>query len=1342
MAEDVNVVRNRSIPKTYAPLHLPHSLSYNLQLTYRDGKLSNVPVSLLVEGDVINLRPGQTVVCDCTLMTEANDEDLIKYGVDKKGLISFPIPTPEKVFFFRDRQNRRRKTLCIRSFDSNVNPQFTDRQHPSSSISTVRSQEEPRNVFSLSSFEDGSGRPRGRRSFLQNEFSAPEILNVTAPSDSVYMPRFESPRWYRFIESLKPIGLGLLLNNCQPKTREHYAAFADHLTWLTSATRQRFARAGCHIGGEAVAVVNNRCLCGLAYQMGFQDSALKRFSFSASLGIYKAIEKSDSRLIRPTAGTFNGEECLSDFRRRALRIQEAYATVPKDTSKEPMPVPNCFSVISRESTGSGYQVMTQGSGDLVTALCTSLWNGREVLPLVDAERSKMLDFYNQHVSTSYCLAFAYMPLVQSIPLVQDRRPDAKSANLKFFPVLKLPVNFELRSRLNTRPSSASTSHVESQFESLESVQKHLRRRLTRFTVARPSSSFLSATSSSGLGIRKGAGGKKRRRLRTCLRRLAFSCDSLPQFSRQTTRGVAFVSHQPHLEAFLTKNWRFGVKIQTRDCFLFICLSSNTLDATVLQDIFSKQIFLGMISLQYQAIPDIVETIRKLNQACIRFVHFSQVGFLPFFAICLTTLVLIVRVRVEFVTLVNLLAHVSRADRQHFPGTFLFNRKRFYDSCLGPLVHVELLEKVHSRWTEASNGLYHVAKENQLRSRVFAERLGLEADWNCHISLASSPSSATTLPFGEKLSAPRAKSSRVNSTPAANLMRRLDTSLEDEDGLPKSSAVAAASSTLGVPDYPPPPQPSALGGDGGGGDDDASTGIWVGFDVDADAQSQDPVDIPAASSASSLSSLGKKKRKSLTSASSSSSASSTSTSFDGGTGDEDNSEVFENQDAQEDAYNYVFANKSRLPCGIKNIRTHLENVDNVPLKVSLFTDCTPQTVGEMISILQEYGETVCVVGSCLSIANIELFFRGDTSIALFPLLPRVCGHEVNSSESSSRCAQMCNTERRLPRPSDTADSSLLDLAGRLIALGAPLVGRVDGRNFDLLDLISQAHASVNNIHLCIIFALASSFASALFYFLSLAFLPAFPVTFFSSPNQSPVDPVWLPPILLAAVRPIPGNVVGCITLGGHTLWLIVIVIPVLSVSIFGRNVERRKQLREPPVKRNEIFSRDRMRRLFSVTLARFLPSVIVCWALSIIQTFAVCPTHIDHRLVCLPPSQAHNDSSSTPIVWDYEKVFLDVTISQELPFFLLVTYIVLISFSYANAGQWINQWRRNTNMPWLISAVLILLSHSVYLIACFASSGKLFPIDRHWHLFITLACGLLWCPVLLLLNEAINWKDRV
>lgn len=64
----------------------------------------------------------------------------------------------------------------------------------------------------------------------------------------------------------------------------------------------------------------------------------------------------------------------------------------------------------------------------------------------------------------------------------------------------------------------------------------------------------------------------------------------------------------------------------------------------------NQVFIGMVTMQYQAQIDMVELIEKLDCACIRFVHFS--------------------------------------------------------------------------------------KENELRSRVFSEKMGLESGWNCHISLSS------------------------------------------------------------------------------------------------------------------------------------------------------------------------------------------------------------------------------------------------------------------------------------------------------------------------------------------------------------------------------------------------------------------------------------------------------------------------------------------------------------------------------------------------------------------------------------------------------------------------------
>lgn len=63
-----------------------------------------------------------------------------------------------------------------------------------------------------------------------------------------------------------------------------------------------------------------------------------------------------------------------------------------------------------------------------------------------------------------------------------------------------------------------------------------------------------------------------------------------------------------------------------------------------------QVFIGMVTMQYQVQMDIVQLVERLERACIRFVHFS--------------------------------------------------------------------------------------KENELRSRVFSEKMGLESGWNCHISLLS------------------------------------------------------------------------------------------------------------------------------------------------------------------------------------------------------------------------------------------------------------------------------------------------------------------------------------------------------------------------------------------------------------------------------------------------------------------------------------------------------------------------------------------------------------------------------------------------------------------------------
>ncbi|KAG2187033.1 hypothetical protein INT44_003261 [Umbelopsis vinacea] len=80
-------------------------------------------------------------------------------------------------------------------------------------------------------------------------------------------------------------------------------------------------------------------------------------------------------------------------------------------------------------------------------------------------------------------------------------------------------------------------------------------------------------------------------------------------------------------------------------------------------------------------------------------------------------------------------------------------------------------------------------------------------------------------------------------------------------------------------------------------------------------------------------------------------------------------------------------KAQLPRGIDQIRPHLENVDDIPLHVSLFAECTPYATTEMIRIFQENGEVVCCVGNALNAKNTASFALADVSIAMEPMHTR-------------------------------------------------------------------------------------------------------------------------------------------------------------------------------------------------------------------------------------------------------------------------------------------------------------------------------------------------------------------
>lgn len=77
-------------------------------------------------------------------------------------------------------------------------------------------------------------------------------------------------------------------------------------------------------------------------------------------------------------------------------------------------------------------------------------------------------------------------------------------------------------------------------------------------------------------------------------------------------------------------------------------------------------------------------------------------------------------------------------------------------------------------------------------------------------------------------------------------------------------------------------------------------------------------------------------------------------------------------------NFDLSNRAKLPRGIDKIRPHIELIDNVPLLVSLFTDCNTMVTREMLHIMQDYGEVVCILGSAANAENMPIFMQADAA----------------------------------------------------------------------------------------------------------------------------------------------------------------------------------------------------------------------------------------------------------------------------------------------------------------------------------------------------------------------------
>jgi len=87
--------------------------------------------------------------------------------------------------------------------------------------------------------------------------------------------------------------------------------------------------------------------------------------------------------------------------------------------------------------------------------------------------------------------------------------------------------------------------------------------------------------------------------------------------------------------------------------------------------------------------------------------------------------------------------------------------------------------------------------------------------------------------------------------------------------------------------------------------------------------------------------------------------------------------------------------AKLPHGVEEVKKHLEDVDNVPLLVSLYTDCTKQSAADMVNVFMDYKDTVLSVGLSHLPGNQDIFSRADLAIGV-----DVLAEDVSFSDNST------------------------------------------------------------------------------------------------------------------------------------------------------------------------------------------------------------------------------------------------------------------------------------------------------------------------------------------------------
>lgn len=754
-----------------------------------------------------------------------------------EGIISWPSPTADKVFFLTPPSQTRKKSLNPAGAEGHEGG--VDDEDEMSEIEEEEVQDETNNQRpQQSSHHQQQHHQQHRQSVLSNGTKAECVqLDITADRHNPYGLQFDDVYWDRYLSSLKPLGLAILLNNCNPDTQQDFMKFGDHIACESMHNE------------VSVPVMNKRCLCELARQIGFKENAIKGYDYFYQVSLF--------RHIRPEV------------------IQSGRLAKSLNFPRLKMPFPNMMCAVIKDTFANTSQLFSQGTGDLVLDACAEYWNGESLVLLTDYERKKILDFYQRSSLTSYCCAFAYLPLINDDDhdtikgYLEDNYIELPPDSSHLFPSQRaLDANLRglaLDSHAHHHPNASpnldqilATSSMQKDPLYLDPQSKTLGHHLSSDTIVK--------TTDMSTGLDDGAG------------------DGAEE----------------------TK--------------------TNLTETKKMEKIMKKvvnEVFIGMTTLQYQACSDFVRLIELLEAGKfhIQTLRIVDTNFQKFRQLALGLCIFPKKMNFE-------VASFRRRWASSLAGTVTFRcstkrtRRRKMKPC--PKMRAKLPNpKLISRPTIVAILMVSwLLPNNQQHCKLFlCFSVQVKFTKGRRSSLSSlSSTDSIVIETGHK------KKGNDNTA---------------EDGSEEVSDKHAAK------------------------EDNAAASVAGGSRVKG-RRKQNSFSMSSERSGSVISTSRRLKemrklsyvaQRNLSPSPSRLTTASTVTDHSAPIG-------------------FDMSNRAKLPKGIDNIRPHLENVDNVPLLVSLFTDCTPEATREMIKIMQENEEVVCVIGSISNDANVPIFIQAD------------------------------------------------------------------------------------------------------------------------------------------------------------------------------------------------------------------------------------------------------------------------------------------------------------------------------------------------------------------------------